>query len=74
MEKMRPWNGKDKTGRFVMQADQLEYWKMQVDEGGTVWYYDWGTPRHLGVWCPSKMLTAHLAKLSRIGGIVTEKT
>ena len=58
------WDGK--CGKFQYETDQIEYWDMKVDDGGTIWYRTYETPRQWSIWCPAEKLRSHLRHLEQV--------
>jgi len=35
---MRRWDGYDKDRRYKIPDEQINYWEMTIDDGGTIYY------------------------------------
>ena len=60
---MTKWNGKDKHGNYQYPLSDIDFWDMQIDENGTIYYTTHEkTPRQM-IWSTASQLTAHLHKV-----------
>ena len=66
MDNLRPWDGREPSGRYQYPVEDIDYWNMQIDNKGTVYYITKGEPAKLMIWCPSNDLTRHLHRLEQI--------
>ena len=60
---LKPWDGKDATGRYQHNIDYVKDWNMMIDEQGTVYYEINGKHE---IWCSASKLTGHLRHLEQI--------
>ena len=61
------WNGKDATGRYQYDPEDIERWDMMINtETGSIIYTTKETPPRVNIWCIARDLTAHLHHLEQI--------
>ena len=62
---MKKWNGKDKWSNYQYDINEIEKWRMTIDDNGTVYYKtpDQSEESSPMVWCTASRLTDHLHKI-----------
>lgn len=61
--RLKKWSGA--CDIFQYDREQIDYWKMMISNNGDIYYYTWGEPRRLMIWCSKSQLRSHLFKLYR---------
>lgn len=63
---LKPWDGKDKSGRYQYPLKEIRDWDMTIDDEGNIWYYTHEDIPKLNLWCTAKRLTSHMHHLEQI--------
>ena len=66
LENLKKWDGRDASGYYQYPLRDVEFWSMQIDANGSIYYTTHETPERLNVWCSGRELTGHLRHLSQI--------
>lgn len=66
---LKKWDGKNPFNprdSYQHPQDQLDWWDMQIDSEGNIWYRTREKDRPLNMWCPNYKLTDHLSHLEKM--------
>lgn len=65
--KLIKWDGKDETGKYTYNEEEIKRWGMMIDtDTGTVYYTSKEEEARQLVWCIGKDLKRHLHHLEQI--------